>query len=1231
LIEVGPGHGLSRIVATQSTAPAIGIDAGGTAFAGLLLAAGAAFVLGAPVRADGLFEERFVRPFDLDRPRRFLTNPCEAAPLDTAARRRSEPAAAKPIGPVTPSMAGSSPLEALRAVLARRLQMDAATIEPRQRLLGDLHLNSIAVGHIVGETARVLGLAPPAAPTDFAVASVGEIAEALSASAALPAAPEEAFPAGVGSWVRCFVPDLVPRALDGPVRALPPAWRIHAPDGHKLAGRLAALAAPSGRASGGAMICLRDNPGPADLGLLLDGAQAALSGDGDAPVLVLQQDGGGAAFARCLSLEHPRLRVCVIDLPFAHGDAVAWVAAEAARVIPGYREVHYDTDGTRRVPVLRLLDSPPSPACELGPDDVVLVSGGAKGISAECALALARQTGARLGLLGRSPAAAAEVAATMHRLHAAGITAGYAEADVTDRQAVACAVAQLVQDLGPITAVLHGAGVNWPTPLARLTPEVVDATVAVKVDGLRHILAALDPDRLRLLIGFSSVIARAGLPGEAHYAVANEWLCRLIAAYCARHSTCRPLVLEWSVWSGVGMGETLGAVATLSRQGVVPLPIEAARSVFASLVAAPPAAQPVVVAGRFGAPPTIEFAGPPVPPGRFLERLAVHYPGVELVAEADLRPATDPYLAEHAVAGTELFPAVLGLEAMAQAASALAGERPRRLEQIVFHRPIALQADGGTVRIAALRHPDDRIETIIRDGAAQFQADSMSATAWTTGGNAPTAPADGAVCGPLPLGPEDFYGRLLFHQGRFRRITAYHRLSATSCIARIGPADDGRWFPARAADDLVLGDPGARDAALHALQACIPHRRVLPVAARRIRLGCLRPDRDYLVQGRETARDGDRFRFDLEICEVGGQVVEWWEGLELKAVESLEAPPDWPVPLLGPLLERRLDELMPGRDIRVAVAGAAEGAPPDSAALLATLLPAGDKLSRRPDGRPEAGAAVSASHAGALTLAATAAGAVGCDIEAIVQRPEPAWRDLLGAERFALAQLIVEAAGEPLGCSATRVWSAIEALKKAGASVSQTPLTLVRCEADWIVLAAGSFGVVSWHAAVGPARCAIAIACQTMGIPEVRETRQPVYSYRHVVGFQDTNMVGNVYFVNHLEWQGRCREMFLRDKAPSVMEELGRGLSLATTHASCDYLEELRAFDEVEIDMRLVALNDSRMTLGFEYWRCPRDGRPVAVGQQELVWLREVGGRKIPASVPAEFLQALRPYVPGQS
>ena len=135
------------------------------------------------------------------------------------------------------------------------------------------------------------------------------------------------------------------------------------------------------------------------------------------------------------------------------------------------------------------------------------------------------------------------------------------------------------------------------------------------------------------------------------------------------------------------------------------------------------------------------------------------------------------------------------------------------------------------------------------------------------------------------------------------------------------------------------------------------------------------------------------------------------------------------------------------------------------------------------------------------------------------------------------------------------------------------------------------------------------------------------YEYRHVVGFEDTNLVGNVYYVNHLRWQGRCRELFLRDHAPEVLEQLAHDLSLVTLRCSCEYLEELSAFDDVTVRMRLGALTQNRMTLAFEYWRRLGDGdQLVARGEQQVACMRRDGGRLVPTPVPPALREALRLY-----
>ncbi len=135
------------------------------------------------------------------------------------------------------------------------------------------------------------------------------------------------------------------------------------------------------------------------------------------------------------------------------------------------------------------------------------------------------------------------------------------------------------------------------------------------------------------------------------------------------------------------------------------------------------------------------------------------------------------------------------------------------------------------------------------------------------------------------------------------------------------------------------------------------------------------------------------------------------------------------------------------------------------------------------------------------------------------------------------------------------------------------------------------------------------------------------YEYRHIVGFEETNLLGNVYYINQVRWQGRCREMFLRRYVPDLMEQFAEGLSLVTTHCSCDFLGELFAFDEVVVRMRLGEATQSRMSLLFEYYRIKDDTEElVARGEQRIVCMQKNREDLTPAPIPEQLREALRPY-----
>ncbi len=140
------------------------------------------------------------------------------------------------------------------------------------------------------------------------------------------------------------------------------------------------------------------------------------------------------------------------------------------------------------------------------------------------------------------------------------------------------------------------------------------------------------------------------------------------------------------------------------------------------------------------------------------------------------------------------------------------------------------------------------------------------------------------------------------------------------------------------------------------------------------------------------------------------------------------------------------------------------------------------------------------------------------------------------------------------------------------------------------------------------------------------------FELRHVIGLEETNLVGNVYYANYLRWQGRCREMFLREHAPTILRELQQDLKLFTLRCECEFFAELTAFDEIAIRMRLEDLARSQLGFAFDYLRIS-DGRAdlVARGRQRIACMRGANNATAPTDVPAELRQALEPYQAGSA
>lgn len=136
------------------------------------------------------------------------------------------------------------------------------------------------------------------------------------------------------------------------------------------------------------------------------------------------------------------------------------------------------------------------------------------------------------------------------------------------------------------------------------------------------------------------------------------------------------------------------------------------------------------------------------------------------------------------------------------------------------------------------------------------------------------------------------------------------------------------------------------------------------------------------------------------------------------------------------------------------------------------------------------------------------------------------------------------------------------------------------------------------------------------------------FEYLHIVGFEDTNLAGNVYFSNFIKWQGRCREFFLKLKCPGILHDIEvNNLTLITLNCSCEFIGELKAFDEVSVEMMLAEVAKNRIKMEFEYYKLSGKQKTiVATGIHEIgCFKRNMSGLEV-TPIPASLIESLEEY-----
>lgn len=554
-------------------------------------------------------------------------------------------------------------------------------------------------------------------------------------------------------------------------------------------------------------------------------------------------------FARSLTLEARFDTVLVIERALAE-PSVDRIALELGREIDAFGEVRLDPGGDCSEPHFIATRPQLSDQPTLDASDVILVTGGAKGIAAECALRLAARTAAALILCGRSDVDDPAIASTLERARRLGLRCRYATADVTEPDALHAAVRKAEAETGNVTALVHAAGLNRPRLFMDISDEDLERALASKTTGFLAAVEASGP-HLRRVVTFGSILARMGIKTQAHYALANAWQSKLAEHVAHDRPLCRVLSIEWSIWNRLSAGHRSTALDYLARYGVDPIEIEDGVGAFERLVLGG-AAGTLIVTSRFGPPSFVSLGTDDGPHLSFFDRIVLHYPLLELVAETGIALPANLQPIDYRIGGM-----VLGLEAMAQAACALAtADGPIRIESASFRHPILTsETPIARVRILALGLEDGRVDVVIRGVADAFATDCMRAT-------------------------------FCFAPSHFRERPTWTR--ETQRFVSPLPTPYRSWAGRQGFTRLVLGDPGTRDALLRGLALTVPDLPPVPLSVAHI-TPCL-DGAATRIEAVQTLTDADTVTLDIVGLAADGSIVECWKGACFEtSMEPLQA------------------------------------------------------------------------------------------------------------------------------------------------------------------------------------------------------------------------------------------------------------------------------------------------------------------------------------------------------
>ncbi|WP_206600466.1 SDR family NAD(P)-dependent oxidoreductase [Chromobacterium sphagni] len=343
---------------------------------------------------------------------------------------------------------------------------------------------------------------------------------------------------------------------------------------------------------------------------------AAGVGDGQRMVALIDGHPSDPPYAplsgllKSAGLEYPRLRIQLIwvegGLDAARGSRL--LAEELGR--GDDVEVYYRQDGRREVRSNRVAGFEPMAGSVIRQGGNYWITGGLGGLGRIFAAYIAGFGKVNVVLSGRRACTDAE-REQLERLAAAGSRVEYLQCDVAVEEDVVRLVREVEARHGPLTGIIHGAGVVRDAMLLQKTERQADEVFAAKLFGTQIIDRATRHHRLDFFALFSSLSAVWGNVGQADYAAANAFL----DAYAAWRDAGvgrgeahgKTVSINWPLWRDGGMTiDAAGERRLREKTGMLPLSTQDGLRAFEDAIGRAP--RQLIVCASDGSKPLFSMA-----------------------------------------------------------------------------------------------------------------------------------------------------------------------------------------------------------------------------------------------------------------------------------------------------------------------------------------------------------------------------------------------------------------------------------------------------------------------------------------------------------------------------------------------------------------------------------------------------------------------------------------------